>query len=184
MRQADIDHYDIERLRWCVHDFLVQRVIPSVSFGDSVLEIGPSHEGTSPVPEAFVNTKWLVQQCGATYTSIDRDPAAQATICGVFLAAGVFHEHEYFHHIIACEVFEHVPDVWRAPAVLRSLLLPGGTLWFSTPFMFRQHGPKPDCWRLTEDGIRHLFGERFSLTILPSDNGPAPLHHCVIARAL
>lgn len=172
---------EVESLRWLVHSFLTNDVLPSVRAGDAVLEVGPAHAGSCPVPEAFVDVRAAVEARGGTYVSIDPDPAAGATVTADFLEPTAFYAGESFDHIVACEVFEHVPRVWEAPGVLRSLLKPGGTLWFSTPFHFRLHGPKPDCWRFSADGIRALFGRQFTLAITASDDGPTPLHYRVRA---
>ena len=172
---------EVERLRWLVHSFLTSDVLANVCPGDAVLEIGPAHAGSCPVPEAFVDVQAEVVANGATYVSIDPDPAAGATVTADFLEPTAFCAGETFDHIIACEVLEHVPRIWEAPGVLRSLLKPGGTLWFSTPFFFRLHGPKPDCWRLSSDGIQALFGKHFALSIRASDDTATPLHYCVRA---
>lgn len=173
---------EVIELRRLVCTFLTGDVLPSIQPLDGVLEIGPMHAGSCPSPDHYVDTRAAVIAADASYVSIDPDPAAHATITANFLVEDIFHPQEKFDHIIACEVFEHVPDIWKAPAVLRSLLKPGGTLWFSTPFHFRLHGPKPDCWRFTADGLRALFGGHFDLTILPSDDGPTPLHYRVVAK--
>jgi SAM-dependent methyltransferase len=170
------------RLRHLVHTFLHRDVLPSITQGDAVLEIGPMHAGSCPVPEAFVDTKAAVLAAGGGYTSCDPDPAAGATICADFLEPTAFYGNEQFDHIVACEVFEHVPRVWDAPAVLAGLLKPGGVLWLSTPFMFEKHGPAPDCWRFTDDGLRALFGRHFFLDVWASDGHAEPLHYC--ARAV
>ena len=169
------------RLRELVRDFLVRDVLPAITAGDAVLEIGPMHAGSCPVPDCFVDTKAAIEAVGATYTSCDPDPAANATVVADFLEPTAFYGDERFDHIIACEVFEHVPRVWQAPAALAGLLKPGGTLWLSTPFMFEKHGPSPDCWRFTDEGLRQLFGPLFLIDVWASDEHSEPLHYC--ARA-
>lgn len=171
----------IERLRWLVHGFLTKDVLPSIQPGDSVLEIGPMHAGSCPVPSAFVDTKAAVEAAGATYVSCDPDPAANATIRADFLEPTAFCRNERFDHIIACEVLEHVPHVWLAPPTFSSLLKSNGTLWLSTPFMFEKHGPAPDCWRFTDDGLRSLLKMHFFVDVWASDEHSEPLHYC--ARA-
>ena len=173
---------DVVRLRRCVQSFLLERVLPEVRPGDRVLEIGPAHPGSCPVPDAFVDVKAAVLAAGATYLSVDPDPAAKADITADFLQAEAFYGDDQFDKIIACEVFEHVPNVWQAPKAIHSLLAPGGTLYFSTPFLFEQHSPSPDCWRFCADGLRHLFGGLFSLEVIASDSGPSPLHYSCIGR--
>jgi hypothetical protein len=172
---------DVVTLRWCVHRFLTQDVLPAIRPGQSVLEVGPMHHGSCPVPDALVDTKAAVLAAGATYVSCDPDPAAGATVVADFLEPTAFYGDEQFDHIIACEVLEHIPRVWEAPAVLASLLKPGGTLWLSSPFMFEKHGPSPDCWRFTDDGLRALFSPLFLIDVWASDLHSEPLHYC--ARA-
>lgn len=172
---------DVVRLRWCVHGFLTKDVLPAIKPGQTVLEIGPMHQGSCPVPEAFVDTKAAVEAAGATYVSCDPDPAAGATVVADFLEPTAFYGNEQFDHIVACEVFEHVPRVWDAPATLAGLLKQKGELWLSTPFMFEKHGPEPDCWRFTDEGLRALFGKHFLIDVWASDEHSRPLHYC--ARA-
>jgi hypothetical protein len=61
-------------------------------------------------------------------------------------------------------------------------LIPGGKIFISTPYYFFRHAPFPDYWRISEDGLRLLFEERFSLEInaLVDDDERKPLHYTLI----
>ena len=62
-------------------------------------------------------------------------------------------------------VIEHVPKIHLISEQLCSITNPGAVIFINTPFMFKVHGPKPDCWRISEYGLDALFGERFKLEI-------------------
>jgi len=62
----------------------------------------------------------------------------------------------------AIEVFEHLPEPWRAAAELHRVLRPGGRAMITVPFWSGYHAkPGPagygDYFRFTEDGLRSLF---------------------------
>lgn len=62
--------------------------------------------------------------------------------------------------LICLEVMEHV----RVPGALldeaERVLIPGGMLWLSVPFMYPIHDAPHDYRRYTEHGLRLLFSER------------------------
>ena len=74
---------EVESLRWLVHSFLTNDVLPSIQAGDAVLEVGPAHAGSCPVPEAFVDVRAAVEARGGTYVSIDPDPRPRHAWPGV-----------------------------------------------------------------------------------------------------
>jgi hypothetical protein len=62
-----------------------------------------------------------------------------------------------FAHVECMSVLEHSRRPWLLAANLERLLLAGGTLFLSVPFMWRIHGYPEDYWRFTPSGIRTLF---------------------------
>ncbi len=86
--------------------------------------------------------------------------------------------------VVCTEVLEHVFNPFSAVEGLSAMLKPGGKVVVSTPFNFRIHGPRPDRWRFTEDGLRALF-HKFdirSIHTLESDRFLAPIHYTLIAH--
>jgi SAM-dependent methyltransferase len=62
-----------------------------------------------------------------------------------------------FSHIDCMSVLEHSRRPWLLAANLERLLLPGGTLFVSVPFVWRIHAYPDDYWRFTLHGVQQLF---------------------------
>jgi SAM-dependent methyltransferase len=58
--------------------------------------------------------------------------------------------------VVSQEVFEHLPDPWRAIAEVRRALAPGGALYLQTPFIIGYHPGPSDYWRFTDEGLERL----------------------------
>lgn len=67
------------------------------------------------------------------------------------LALGVF------SHIECVAVLEHSRRPWLLAANLERMLLPGGTIHLTVPFVWRVHAYPHDYWRFTLDGVRQLL---------------------------
>ena len=89
---------------------------------------------------------------------------------------------EHFDVIYCLEVLEHTYEPWEMIKQLYELLKRDGVLYVSVPFQFRVHGPLPDCYRISEYGLKYLF-EKYNFEILQFDalidsSRPAfPLHY-------
>ncbi len=66
-----------------------------------------------------------------------------------------------FDHIECLSVLEHSRRPWKLAANLQRLLVDGGTLHLSAPFVWRVHAYPHDYFRYTKEGVRSLF-ERIS----------------------
>ena len=62
-----------------------------------------------------------------------------------------------FAHIECCSVMEHSRRPWLMAANIERLLVPGGTLLLSVPFVWRSHQYPGDLFRFTDEGVRSLF---------------------------
>ncbi len=62
-----------------------------------------------------------------------------------------------FRHIECMSVLEHSRRPWLLAANLERLLEPGGTIFVSVPFVWRNHAYPSDYWRMTTEAIRSLF---------------------------
>lgn len=72
---------------------------------------------------------------------------------------------ETYDVIVCTEVLEHVYDFQNAIKEMYRILKKGGTLLVSTPFNLRIHGPKPDLWRFTNYGLKHILKEFESVNV-------------------
>lgn len=62
------------------------------------------------------------------------------------------------YDLILCqEVFEHVAQPFKAARALFHLLKPGGLVFWSAPFLARNHGVPHDYFRYTDAGARQIF---------------------------
>lgn len=62
-----------------------------------------------------------------------------------------------FSHVECWSVLEHSRKPWRLAANLQRLMLPGGTLYLTVPFVWRVHGYPNDYFRFTKEGVKALF---------------------------
>lgn len=62
-----------------------------------------------------------------------------------------------FQHVDCVSVLEHSRRPWALAENLQRLLVPGGTLFLSVPFVWRYHAYPDDYFRFTADGVRVLF---------------------------
>jgi hypothetical protein len=62
-----------------------------------------------------------------------------------------------FDHIECLSVLEHTRRPWLMAEVLTGMLVVGGTIFVSVPFVHRVHGYPSDFWRMTPDGLRSIF---------------------------
>lgn len=62
-----------------------------------------------------------------------------------------------FDHVDLCSVLEHVRRPWLLAANVESLMVEGGTILVSVPFIWRLHAYPHDYWRITPEGLDVLF---------------------------
>ncbi len=142
-----------------------------------VLDVAPQdHEGAAPYFEQ------------ATIETLDIDPASGATyIADLCARNSTIVPDGRFDLVVCTEVLEHTINPFAATDEIRRVLKPGGVALISVPFNFRIHGPLPDCWRISEHGLRALFnGSRgfdiIHLQALEDENRfLMPIHYTLIA---
>jgi hypothetical protein len=137
---------------------------------EPVLEVGPmaaESAANSPVfkrmPDTFVDSRVLFRGHGKRYLSMDLDTAARPDIVCDFTQADRQVEKNSIGTVILMSCLEHMPNIWRVPDVLQSILKPSGRAFMLTPWNLRFHGPRPDCWRISDDGYHALFGQGFQI---------------------
>jgi len=67
--------------------------------------------------------------------------------------------------VVFTEVLEHTLNPFDSIEEIYRILKIGGVLVMTTPFNFRIHNPLPDCWRISEHGLRHLLRNFKSVSI-------------------
>jgi hypothetical protein len=174
---------EVKNLRKNVFDFLNQSVLPNaIKSSHPVLEIGPMQEQWTPIKEYFVDTRKYYSDQGIQYLSSDIDKSSGSDIICDILDLKNNVQKGSVQSIIALEVIEHVSKIWELSEIFSHMLIPNGKIFISTPYYFFRHAPFPDYWRISEDGLRLLFEENFSLEInaLIDDDERKPLHYTLI----
>lgn len=62
-----------------------------------------------------------------------------------------------FSHVECLSTIEHCNRPWLMARQIEELLLPGGTIYVSIPLVWRLHSYPQDNYRVTPNGLRHLF---------------------------
>ena len=170
-----MDEEYLKKIRADVSSFVARCAQEYDQPGLLVLDVAPQdHEGAKPYfQKAIVETLDIDRDSGATYI---------ADLCanneGVLPA-------NHFDYVVCTEVLEHTLQPFEAVREIERILKPGGSVFVSTPFNFRIHGPLPDCWRFTEHGLRALFKD-FEIVKLQGleaeDRFLMPVHYTLVAR--
>jgi hypothetical protein len=130
-----------------------------------VLEIGPSSRLHSENAFPQLDTRIIAEQCNKQHTyyrTLDIDPSAKTDYTGSVEDLS-FLKGQTFDTVIMLSVLEHVENIFDVPEELYNVTKSGSLLFVNTPFMFKVHGPIPDCWRLSEYGYKALFKKYFSI---------------------
>jgi SAM-dependent methyltransferase len=93
---------------------------------------------------------------GCRVLTLDVDPARRPDVVADVADLKDFADAS-FDAVFLLEVLEHVAAPERALEELRRVLVPGGALVLSTPFVFEIHEAPHDYYRFTEHGLRHLL---------------------------
>jgi perosamine synthetase len=94
---------------------------------------------------------------------------------------------DYFDVIYCLEVLEHTYEPWEILKNIYKLLKKDGFLHLSVPFQFRLHGPLPDCYRISEFGLKYLL-EKYNFDIIKfeaviDNSRPAfPIHYTITCK--
>lgn len=88
-------------------------------------------------------------------TSSDIDPLRSPDIVDDITSSSF--EENSFDAIVCAEVLEHVTEPNRAIFHLDRILIDGGSVFLSTPFLFPTHDAPCDHYRFTEFGLKYLL---------------------------
>lgn len=134
---------------------------------DPVVEIGAmALEGDGSgvfrrMADTFVDSRALFEGTGKKYLNVDIDASSKPDIVADFAKLESVFRPQTVGTMIMMSCLEHMPDIWNAPRILSNVLQPGGRAFFLTPWNLRFHGPRPDCWRISDDGYQALFSDLF-----------------------
>lgn len=162
--QSEIDDMHYTAIRTTVRDFTAILAAEFDAAGITVLDVAPeSHAGAAAsFQRARVDT-------------IDIDPNSGATYVADLCACNCTQVPSNSFDVIVCtEVLEHTRQPWNVTKEMHRLLKPGGVLAVTTPFNFRLHGPSPDCWRFTDEGLKVLLADFVDVQIKAVEDPKRP----------
>jgi hypothetical protein len=129
-----------------------------------VLEVGPSSGLYKEEMFPELDTSIIGKTCshlGIYYKTLDISTSSNADYIGSI--EDMSFVSEKFDVVILIGIIEHVPKVFAVPSQLYNVTNDNSTLFVNTPYMFKVHGPTPDCWRFSEYGYKALFGDLFTI---------------------
>jgi hypothetical protein len=139
----------------------------------NLLEIGPPRLSGSlnsriykANPQWYFNLQELCEENEICYSSLDIDESVNPTFIGSIESPDLVLKHEYFggfSRVVAFSILEHVSNPFLAIQNIREILSIGGEIHLITPWDLRFHGPRPDCWRISDDAYRHLLQNHFEI---------------------
>lgn len=178
--RPDVDQVYLKVLRDATVAFL-EAVCADAQLLGPVLEVGPmTREGLNSLvlramPETYFDSRAAIEGRGLKYLSLDVDRESRPDICCDFLDCGSHLGAGSVGTLIMLSCLEHMPGLFRVPQLAHELLAPGGRLFVLTPWNLRLHGPRPDCWRISDDGYQALFAPLFdvvSIEKIPCNGRP------------
>lgn len=175
--KPDIDQVYLKILREATQSFL-REICENRNLQGPVLEVGPmTREGLNSsiyqtMPETFFDMRTEVLKKGLKYISLDIDPSASPDICCDFMLIKDHIEKNSIGTIVLMSCLEHMPRVFDVPKLIHEVLRPDGLVFILTPWNRRFHGPRPDCWRISDDGYRALFSDLFNILRLDKIDCP------------
>jgi hypothetical protein len=140
---------------------------------NNLLEIGPPRFSGSlnstiykSNPQWYFNMQELCEKSEISYSSLDIDESVNPTFLGSIENPNLVLKHEQlrnFSRVVAFSILEHVSNPFLAIQNIRRILSVGGEIHLITPWDLRFHGPRPDCWRISDDAYRHLLQSHFEI---------------------
>lgn len=166
--KPDIDSVYLKILRVATRK-LLEEICTDENIQGPVLEVGPMTRSgkNSPVyglmPDTYYDTRNSILARNIEYRSLDIDPESSPDICADFLSLREIIPKASVGTVILLSVIEHIPKLFEVPDIISYILKPKGRAYIITPWNLRFHGPRPDCWRISDDGYNALFSSRFNI---------------------
>lgn len=168
----DDDHWEnLKILREATKEFI--EALGTLKLPEPIVEFGPMDPESAifnTMPDTYIDSRVVFAR--QKYITADVMPGADH-LCDITEAPMLLPRIGPIGTILAFSVLEHVPAIHLVPAALHGALRTGGRAYLITPWNLRFHGPRPDCWRISDDGLRCLFTDLFDISI--NKIGP-PLH--------
>ncbi len=158
--EVDLDERNLQSLRAAT-----KLHAESLQFdaGSKVLEVGPPRPHKAKNSAVFQsNPEWFYDLRGRgdnqyEYYDLDLDPLVSADFTGDLGSASLNIPTSYFDYVLCFSVLEHVPNLAQAVLNIFGILKPSGVAHIITPWDLRFHGPRPDCWRISDDAYEYLL---------------------------
>jgi len=158
-----------EFLQWLVDQDLPE---PILEVGAMVDGRNDPHSALYRFPELYVDTRALFKSRGKTYCSLDIDHSVNPDYIGDVAQLDEIVEPNSVGSLVMLSVLEHTQKLWEVPRKAYNVLKPDGWLCLQTPWNLRFHGPRPDCWRISDDGYHELFDQYFEFIRLDRNETP------------
>lgn len=72
-----------------------------------------------------------------------------------------------FDAVVFTHVMEHLPEPFEVLTELSRVMKPGGTIFYTAPFVYQEHEQPYDFYRYTQYGVRYLLTKaRFEIEVL------------------
>lgn len=129
-----------------------------------VLEVGPSFSNFKEQTFPQFSTEIIKKCCNDNniyYKTLDIDSNSSCDY--IANLEDLTNINDKFDIIILLQVLEHVKKVFKVPEQLYKITNSSAHLFINTPFLFKVHGPIPDCWRFSQYGIESLFEDFFHI---------------------
>jgi perosamine synthetase len=168
-----LDNMYYEKIRENITNF-IQNTICKYDNNFLILEIGPKQKMDERLNYWNVN--------GSTIETVDIVENNTTYIADLTKDNNI--PKNRFNVIYCLEVIEHTYEPWEMLKQLYDLLSSGGVLHISLPYQFRLHGPLPDCYRISEYGIKYLL-DKYNFKILEfnalidNDRPAFPIHYTI-----
>jgi len=165
------DNYYYELIRNNIDTFIDETIIHHKN--KLILEVGPKNNG---------DKRFILNNILETGDIIDNNNTYLAD-----LTKENDIPKERFDVIYCLEVLEHTFEPNDILNQLYKLLKKDGIIYISVPLQFRIHGPLPDCYRITEFGLKYLLEKNhfkiINFTALIDDERPAfPIHYTITCK--
>ena len=175
MKPSEFDLNAHRLMRENIDQITKEYIMPLDFENNKILEVGPSEFHKLNLLKATHHTLDINEDIGSTFN---------ADICSKTDMESI--EGKY-NIIVLFEVLEHVSNPFKALQNLRAKIRDEGTLYITTPFNFRIHGPLPDNWRFTIHGLNQLLKvnswEAIKIDTIESTERPLmPIHYFTIAK--
>lgn len=172
---------------------LLRRVADMPELGGTILLCGLNPPGGPDGlpdelrPQDSFDLRAALAARGLKVLRLDSDAAEQPDLRCDFLQAERHLPAASLGGVVMMSCLQRMPALFEVPAILERLLAPGGYGFFLTPWNVALPGPQPDCWRLSGEGYRALFGERFEILDIEQVACPgrpqSPVGiHCIVRK--